>query len=593
MTRKVSYLLLSCAIAFILLTSCAPTALTITPPTTTPTATPTVTSPPIELPTRGGTFNLAVGLDPSHLDPYYDSSMASNPVQKFYLEDLGKLDWTADRTEFDFAGYPPPKYRKGNLVESWETPDPLTIILKVRQGIRWQDKPPVNGRELTASDVEYTFHRMLGLGSGFTQPSPYVDGNLKQIQSATATDKYTVVLKLKQAFPVIIEYLIPGGNNFMVVPREAVEAYGNLEDWRHAVGTGPWILTDYVRGSSITYIRNPNYWGTDELHPANKIPYADGVQLLIVPDQATALAALRTGKLDLYGGPLSGLTWDTAKSIQQTNPELKWKEFYDYAYTFDFRNDLPPFTDIRVRRALQMAINLQEIADTYYGGKADPLPSFVSRSMTGVWAPLEEYPKEAQEAFTYNPEKAKQLLAEAGYANGFETSVLVTPQRYGTVDLAELTKAYWQKINVTLDINSMDYTACTAARYAGAFTGLCFFVTAESSSPWSGFALREPGMPYNFAHVSDPVWKKMIDDAKSNPDPAERMGLAKQANIYGTSQHFYVGFPVPYVYSFWQPWVKGYNGEPGLSGVSPIYGISAVLARIWIDTDLKSKLVGQ
>ncbi len=532
----------------------------------------------------GGIMTISTSLDPSHLDPYYDSSMASNPIQKFYLEDLGIVDWAADRTEYDFSGYTPMKYRKGNLIESWETPDTLTIILNVRKGIKWQNKQPVNGRELTAYDVEYTFHRMLGLGSGFTTPSPYVDSNLKVIQSAEATDKYTVVLKLSEESPLLIQFLIPGGPNMMVVPKEAVELYGNLEDWRNAVGTGPFILSDYARGSSLSFVNNPDYWRTDELHPENRIPYVDRVEVLIVPDQTTSLAALRTGKLDITGG----LELEQAQSLWDTEPELNWRRYRSQAFCFYFRNDLPLFTDIRVRRALQMAINLQAIADSYYSGEADPLPSFVNKNNLDVWSPLEEYPAEVQEAFTYNPEKAKQLLAEAGYPDGFKTSVLVTPQRYGTVELAELTKGYFEAINVELEIKSMEYTANTAARYAGNFE-LAFFVTGSGGSPWGAFTYAEPGKAWNIGRVNDPVWKGMIDAIKSNPDPEERIRLSRETNIYGTSQHWYVGFPIPYTYSFWQPWLKGYQGEGGLS----TYGAAAVYARIWVDQDLKQKSTGR
>ena len=115
------------------------------------------------------------------------------------LQKLGVADWGIDRAEWDFTGLSTPLFAlTGQLAESWSQPDPLTIIVKVRQGVYWHNKPPMNGRELTAQDVEYNYHRLLGLGSGFTEPTTFMQV-LKSLsfESITATDKSTVVFKLK------------------------------------------------------------------------------------------------------------------------------------------------------------------------------------------------------------------------------------------------------------------------------------------------------------------------------------------------------------------------------------------------------------
>jgi peptide/nickel transport system substrate-binding protein len=133
---------------------------------------------------------------------------------------------------------------QGLLAESWDQPDLQTIIFHIRKGVHWQDIPPVNGRELTAYDIEYSYHRRFGLGSGFTTVSPYCTSTAyAPLKSVTATDKYTVVFKWKQPSLDMFFALMDVFALNHIEPREAIEKWGGLDDWRHAVGTGPWTIT--------------------------------------------------------------------------------------------------------------------------------------------------------------------------------------------------------------------------------------------------------------------------------------------------------------------------------------------------------------
>ena len=194
---------------------------------------------------------------------------------------------------------------------------------------------------------------------------------LASLVSVTATDNFTVTFKWKTSNPEFIyEYLMLSGTSENCIENpEAVAQWGNLNDWHHAIGTGPFILTDFVDGSSATLVKNPNYWGTDERYPQNKLPYINTLKILIIPDDATALAGLRTGKID----DLDGMSLQQAQDMQKTNPEiLQIKVPATFGLSIDPRNDVKPFNDIRVREAMQMAINLPDIAKDYYLGTADP-----------------------------------------------------------------------------------------------------------------------------------------------------------------------------------------------------------------------------
>ena len=209
-------------------------------------------------------------------------------------------------------------------------------MFNIRQGVHYHDKAPVNGRELTAQDVEYNFHRLLGLGSGFTEKSPQTWGVLTlPIESVTATDKWTVEIKLSQPDLRALGFLL-GDAHGIVYPPEIIEEHGNAEDWRTIVGTGPWMLTDWVEAASMTWEKNPSYWKDDEKFLGNRLPYADGLKGVFMPEDATKLAAMRTGKIDWIGivGNSQIFSVDLAVSLKETNPEISlWPYSFRSGYS--------------------------------------------------------------------------------------------------------------------------------------------------------------------------------------------------------------------------------------------------------------------
>ena len=163
-----------------------------------------------------------------------------------------------------------------------------------------------------------------------------------------------------------------------IYPPEVIKEHGDLSDWRNVVGTGPFELTDWVEGSSMTWIKNPNYWGYDEKYPENRLPYLDGLQMLVMPEEATRVAALRSAKIDLLAAFLgwSALSsMDQVDSLRKTNPELVLEPFsFRSSTSWTANSRRPPFDDVRVRHALQMALDLDTINATYWKGYADTTP---------------------------------------------------------------------------------------------------------------------------------------------------------------------------------------------------------------------------
>ena len=307
------------------------------------------------------------------------------------------------RDKFDFrTTYLPDFAITGQLAESWETPDPLTYIFHIRQGVHFaldQDSEAsrlVNGRELTATDVVYSFQRNLGMGE-FSEPSvrKYDAANLPW-ESIEATDKYTVVMKMTEPSLTALRAILQDVSMF-ILPREVIDKYGDYEDWRNVVGTGPIMLKDSVEGVSKTHVRNPDYWRHDEKYPENRLPYIDQLRSLFMAEEATRVSALRTGKVDIIHGAGQGVAInvrDIIRSLQRTDPDIQVSSYFERSNYVEIMNvRKPPFNDIRVRRAMQMALDLETINDTYYGGFAKVEPMGLI-SNPGWVTPFEEFPEE-------------------------------------------------------------------------------------------------------------------------------------------------------------------------------------------------------
>ena len=277
----------------------------------------------VTAPEYGGTITYALLADPASPDSFlsdHAALMIVGPV----LEKLALGDWATPRDKWDFQYHTPPTNTRGALAESWSQPDPLTYVINLRQGVHWHNKAPMNGRELTADDIVYNYHRFTGTGSGFTEPSVNaIQWKGVQIESITATDDSTVVFRLKEPS---LGALLPilDGHAYCTYPPEVIKEHGDAHDWRNLVGTGPTMLTDLTQGSSITWDKNPDYWAYDEKYPENRLPYIDRLRALVMPEVATQLAALRTAQVDYVGqlGQTQIKSLDQVDSLQKTNPEL-------------------------------------------------------------------------------------------------------------------------------------------------------------------------------------------------------------------------------------------------------------------------------
>jgi peptide/nickel transport system substrate-binding protein len=430
----------------------------------------------------------------------------------------------------------------------------------------------------------------LGIGDLKRNPRLTAIIRFQDLVSVIARDRYTIVFQWKIASEeTIMETLHQISPAAFMENPEAVMEWGDVRDWHHAIGTGPFMLKDFVPSESAFLIKNSDYWGHDERYPQNKLPYVDTVRFLIVPDEARALDLMRAGKIDLIDqiSPLG------AQSLRKTNPEMVQVTHPGAnPVTIDPRNDVKPFNDIRVRKAMQMAIDLPSIVREYYHGTVEPYPAtFTSRYMREWGFRWEEWPQELKQEYSYDPQAAKKLLAEAGYPHGFKTNIVA--DKSGEIPLLKIVQSYFAAVGIDMEIRPMEkddwimfvmtyHKHDQLASHAGGPLG-------HNSSPIHDLRIFRKGSRANYNMVDDPVFNDFLPLAESAETFADIQKVMRDANEYVARQHYSISLIQPMAYSFCQPWLKGYNaqfgsawahgGGPGLSGF--------YLSRFWIDSNLK------
>ncbi|MBV9833255.1 MAG: ABC transporter substrate-binding protein [Alphaproteobacteria bacterium] len=497
--------------------------------------------------------------------------------EQLFVGDLSKAKRNGGTQAFVLDAHLPSDAIKGELAETWEwKKDPLRIEIKLRKGVMFPAKPGVmESRELTADDVVHSYNR---LNNSPKKLLAYFD----HIEKVEATDKHTVVFTFKHYFAEW-DYRFGWGYYSGIHPKEVADA--GISNWRNANGTGPFMLTDFVQGNSNTYTKNPIYWGRETIGGTEyKLPFVDKVVYRTIKDEATWIAALRTGKLDM----LEAIRWQNVESLKKSAPELQWNRWLNQSGTFmAMRVDVDgPFKDIRVRRALNMAVNKQEIVKAYYNGHAELFAYPQHPDYTGYFEPLESMPASVQELFKYDPAKAKKLLAEAGYPNGFTTKVQVCSCSPDHMDLLPLVAAYLEQVGVKLEIVPMEYAAFLSAMTTRKMTPAYFMNNGHTNPTTTIRKSFVTGQQWNPSGWSDPEFDKKMDIAYQEPDEAKRQAMLREMTREILDKAPYIWLPTPYVYTAWWPWVKNYGGELRVGAVRP----GPIYARIWIDQDLKKKM---
>ena len=495
-------------------------------------------------PKSGGTYTILSAADPDMLDPHRQSSIYTHMLAGLVYNKLVTYETGPNVAYTDYNVVP-------DLAERWEvSEDGKTYTFYLREAY-WHDKEPVNGRQVTAEDVVATMERIIKLPG-------HQAALLSEVESIVAKDPQTVVFSLKQPFAPFLNFM---ANHFLwILPKEAAD--GKVDLATDAIGTGPFILEKWVDNVQATYQKNPNYFEEGK-------PYLDEVIYKVVPDQGTSIAAFRTGQADT----MSALSPEEIGQLQKTNPDITvFEALFATQEQLYMNMEREPFTDLRVRKAISMAVDRQSMVDAIYGGGETSGP--VNPSL-GDWAlPIEE----REELLAYNPEEAKKLLKEAGYPSGFDTTMIVT-NGYGEqlVRVAQWVAEDLRNIGINVELEIVEYAAYFSERWPNVDydMGIGYQTYFQEPDEWLRTQLHTDGAR-NWYNISDPELDKMLDEQRTILDLEERKEFVYEIQRYVLEN---LVNPIPlttyYTKTPRQPYVRG--SYPHAS-----YGYG-YLKDVWLD----------
>jgi peptide/nickel transport system substrate-binding protein len=507
-------------------------------------------------PKRGGILRVR-GIDPPHFDPHLTLNFKTHTTLSFAYSTLVRYKVGADVRPGTFTVEP-------HLAERWEQPDDTTYVFHLRQGVKWHNKPPLNGRELVADDVKFTYDRFL------TEQGNPLRFMLEAVDRVEVVDRYTVKFVLKEPFVWLVNVLANPHGTWIIAP-EVVQHFGDLKKPESVIGTGPFLLERYEPNVKTVFKRNPDYFLKDQ-------PYVDGVEWLVLDDPSTGLAMYRTGQIDCGpGGGAWSVRQQDLDSLKKSHPNLVYQDFLSNVTgsVIYMRTDMPPFNDVRVRRAISMAIDRQGIIEAVYM-RGEPTPA-IARGATEWSLPIDQLGEGAR-YYQYDPKEARRLLAEAGFAKGFKAPISTT-NGYGPdlLDAVQLVQGYLKDVGIEVEMKLQEYGAYIGTTFLGKFEGMAMGPVSITWEPDSVlYGMYAPDQPRNSGHVNDPKLTAMLKEQRRTQDLEARKQLIFDIQRYVATQQYYVYTNSVMVTGTWQPYVKNYAPNPS-------FDFGGRAAALWLD----------
>jgi peptide/nickel transport system substrate-binding protein len=373
---------------------------------------------------------------------------------------------------------------------------------------------------------------------------------------------------LKEPYVWFISVLAYPTSMWIIAP-EVIQHYGDLKRPEAVIGTGPFLLERYEPNVKTVFTRNPDYYREGQ-------PYVDGVEWLVIPDESTGLAMYRTGQIDC--GP--GINWAVRQqdldSLKKSHPHLRYQDFLSQsAGAITMRTDMPPFNDVRVRRAISHAIDRQALVEAV-GGRGAPTPA-VSRGVVEWTLPIDQL-GEGAKYYRYDPQEAKRLLAEAGYPKGFKTQLTVTSGLgRDLVDDAQVVQRFLKEVGIEAELKIQEYGAYVATTVQGKYEGLVRGPIGIAFEPDRRlYRAYASDSTLNTGHVNDPKMTAMVKEQRRTKDLEARKQLIHDIQRYAAEQQYYVYLNSGMITGTWQLYVKNFAPNQGFD-----YGNRA--AALWLD----------
>lgn len=429
--------------------------------------------------------------EPSNIDPHGNTELVAMTTQVQIFETLVAKD------------------ENGNIIpclaESWEQIDECTIRFKLRDDVTFH-----NGEKLTAEDVVYTIQRATEKPSSAAIFASFDPENTKVV------DELTVDLATKSPFAAVFNYLTStrGG----IVSKKAVEEMGDDQFGRSPVGTGPFVFDNWTTGTSITLKRNENYWGEK--------PAYSTLTLKFITETANRALEIESKNADIVLDPD---TSDLDRLAATDGLKVVSGDSYGMSY-IAFSMDDEVLSDVRVRQALSLALDLDTLVTSVYGNYATPSESVMPNTV---------FAYKSQGAHEYNVEKAKSLLAEAGYPDGLNLT-LNLPNGSEQQNIGIIAQNMWKQIGVTAEI----VTASTSEVIASGRRGdnqivvmAASYSTGDPGHALADFDTRSDG----FFRPNDKHIDELLDKGSATYDSDERAQVYAELQSYISGQYYMIG----------------------------------------------------
>jgi oligopeptide transport system substrate-binding protein len=474
-------------------------------------ATPTASGP-----VTGGTLNVGFDGEPTGLDPAHAWEVESWSIERMVYETF--LTYVAKPGDAGAQLAPELATEVPTVANGGISADGKTYTFHLRQGVKFA--PPIS-REMTAQDFKYSFQRMLRESeaptffyAGVLGAQDYIDKKVNDVKGFEAPDKYTVKITLSAPDPsFILAMTMPFTS---VMPKEWVDQQGK-KLIRNPLGTGPFVFDHWTSGQEIVMKRNPNYWQQGR-------PYLDQIDFTFTANPTTQVLKVERGELDVMGDTIP------AADYQRVKADPTWGKYvYDapqIAWYYVFMNTtVKPFDNIKVRQAVNYAVNTAKI-EKILGGQGKALNQIFPDGMPGHDAKATFY--------AYDVAKAKQMLAEAGFPNGFKTTFYAH-----NVDpfpkLAQAIQEDLKQVGITADIKLMDratyWNYITIKKNAVPIGLSDWYMDFPDPSDWIGPLFAKASAVdggQNSSWWVDPKVEALYQQSSSELDPAKRIAMFTQ-----------------------------------------------------------------
>ena len=544
-------------------------------------------------PVYGGSLTLSFSTWTTVFDPAMNETYACS----LWLETLFVMDWGLDDPdEYSYTVNTfTLDYADGQIAESWEVADDYSsLTVTIRDDIYFQDLSSVGreeydifgGRNLTAEDVKYSYDRITGLGSGFTEDDYIIvtDNDwaerIYMLDSVEVVDTYTVVFYFNtNTETAVSEFCLAGVN--ITGPEWDTLTEDQQNDWHYACGTGPFILTEYVAENHMTFVRNDNYYDYDERYPENQLPYLDEVTIMYYSDTTAALSDFIAGDLDYINYNLGLSDSEAAQLLSSTDAVAIG--YATGANGLGLKINQEPFDDANVRLAMQLAINLEEVATAYYGYDELTLPGLWDPGLT-TWTTVGDWDDDLLAEYAYDPELAEELLDEAGYtedSDGIRFSFTVgVDTSNANQEVFELAKTYLAAVGIDMEI--VIFSDLSEARQYQMDSENTYQYSFEMGTGTdSGFIYQsyasDGAASSNFA--DDLTFDALLAAVRDATDSTVQAEAAQEAELYFASTHYYIALSgMTEQYEYYASNVGGIdNGEL----MSAYHFFKTMTARIW------------